>query len=121
MLDRRLQAQGKDIETFLTDFYQTYALAQKPLNNQELIRYIDTYLGDSSFTEQYVLGTEQLPLSEFNFGWRYYWGTVETYLPPVPFPYNVLIPLILLLMILFAGRLIYRSVRARVLLNREKY
>lgn len=113
LLDRRLQAQGKDIETFLTDYYQTYALTQKPLNNQELISYIDGYLGDSSFTADYVLGTKQLPVSEFNFGWLYHWRTVERYLPPVPFPYNVLIPLVALFVILVTGRLIYRTIRAR--------
>jgi len=121
LLDRKLQAQGKDIETFLTDFYRTYALPQKPLNNQELIHYIDSYLGDSSFTEEYVLGTEPLPLSEFGFGWRYYWGTVERYLPPVPFPYNILIPLIALLVILAVGRLTYRTLRARILLHKGNH
>jgi hypothetical protein len=98
----------------LTDFYQTYALTQKPLNNQELTTYIDNYLGDSSFTADYVLGTKPLPVSEFNFGWLYHWRTVEKYyLPPVPFPYNVLIPLVALSIILVAGRLMYRTIRAR--------
>jgi hypothetical protein len=119
LLDRKLRAQGKSLESFLTDFYQTYALSQKPLNNQELIRYFDNYLGDSSFTEAYVLGTGQLPLSEFDFGWRYYWGTIEQrYLPPVPFPYNVLIPLVAILVIWAAGRLIYKRLHARILSKR---
>lgn len=121
LLDQKLQAQDQNIEIFLTDFYQTYALTQKPLNNQELINYIDSYLGDSSFTEEYVLGTKQLPLSEFDFGWRYYWGTIERYLPPVPFPYNVLIPLAAILVILVAGRLIYKILFTRIVLKKRKH
>ncbi|HMB25414.1 MAG TPA: hypothetical protein VKP08_21375, partial [Anaerolineales bacterium] len=120
LLDQRLQARGQNIEILLTDFYRSYALTQKPIDNQELVNYIDSYLGESSFTEDYVLGTKQLPLSEFNFGWHYYWGTIERYLPPVPFPYNVLIPLVAIFVILAAGRLIYKVILARILSRRLK-
>jgi predicted metalloprotease with PDZ domain len=120
LLDQQLQARGQNIEVLLTDFYQTYALTQKPIDNQELINYIDSYLGESSFTEEYILGTEQLPLSEFNFGWRYYWEIVERYLPPVPFPYNILIPLVAILVVLVTGRLLYKIILVRISLRKAK-
>ncbi len=57
LLEKRLPAQNKTLEKFMGDFYRTFAVAQKPVGNREIITFIDQYLGDSSFTKDYVLGT----------------------------------------------------------------
>jgi hypothetical protein len=68
---------------------------KKPLGNRELIRFIDEYLGDSSFTRDYVRGTKILPIDPWReFGMGYF----KIKFPPPPFPLNILIPLVVLIL-----------------------
>ncbi|MCG8338064.1 MAG: hypothetical protein MJE63_26470, partial [Proteobacteria bacterium] len=80
LLDKRLNVQGKNLETFMADFYKTHAIPGLPVGNQEIIRYIDEYLGDTSFTEKYVLGTDPIPFEVLDLGMEYYWWKTERYL-----------------------------------------
>lgn len=91
LLDKQLRKQGKNLEQLLGDFYQTYGISQAPVGNREIIAFIDEYLGDQSFTKKYISGAGLISPELFEFGWNYYWWSIERYLPPLPFPYNVLV------------------------------
>ncbi len=101
LLDKKLQQKGKNLETFLKDFYKQQAIPKKPVTNPVIIAAIDDVLGGPDFTKNYVTGTAEIGVKEFDFGWKYYYWAIKRYLPPLPFPFNIVVPLVLLPFVVF--------------------
>ncbi len=115
LIDKRLQSQGKSIEILLSDFYRKYALQKTPVGNQEIISHINSYLGDHTFTKTHVLGTDSINSTSLSLGWKYYWWIAEYYLPPLSFPYNILVAIVVVLSALLLIGLLIRFIRIKKL------
>ncbi len=111
LLDMELQDHGKNLEQFLGDLYQKLAIPGKEIGNHEIITFIDEYLKDDTFTQKYILGTDSIPLSSFEFGWKYYWWITERYLPPLLFPMNLLVALAVIMIASLIAFFVFHWIR----------
>ena len=113
LLDKHLNKSGSTFEQYLADFYQAYGIPQIPLSSKEVIEYIDTQLDDTSFTGNYVLGTESIPFSALGLEWKYYWPTIQhtfkKFRRTIPVPYRILIVCTMLLVVAY---IIWRTITA---------
>lgn len=92
LFDEELQKKNSNIDVFFASLYETYAITKKPLGNDELIKMMDDALGETTFTSQYILGTEPLPLNTPQ--WVTYYYLIKHYLPPLAFPWDILVTII---------------------------
>ncbi|MCX7711090.1 MAG: hypothetical protein N2484_14730 [Clostridia bacterium] len=115
LFDKELQKQNRDIDGFLKKLYQEYALPKKPLGNKELLTFMEQELGNDTFTKNYILGTVPLPV-ETPFFFKYY-ALASPYLPPIAFPWNVLLPITVLVVL---GLLLWLTIKGIIFIFRLK-